>query len=816
MEINSKQAYSILGFIGGENGAMISKTGIITVAFMFEQPEAYSLHSSDLDHRHKLLCQAFRNLTDETYVHKQDIFLKKKYAPEEITQSFIEKAQNKHFCNREYLDHKCILAFSIGHIEDLEKSYVENPLSYNEKLSQKSKERISMFLSGITAAINIIKSIHGTSIRRISAGELKEYIFSFVNGFSDDNGMRDIHFAEKTTIGEKNAAFFAICNEEYLPQTIDSFVPDNTLPEANSTLYMSKLERLGIHLSCNHVFNQIIWLAGNDKLKTELDNKVTVFGQHQQFSIAISTKWEKLKEMQKEVVDDNIVLCRAHFNVMIWDSDKAEFDKAEKKVKEILDTSSFKYYMPSFEGSRNIFIGNIIGRENKLDSNYYFLTDLDVALCMTNNYTTFRSDDEGILFNDRIFQIPLRKDIWDAKRKRIPARNGIVVAGTGGGKSSCTLNIVQQMLEQGYKVIVCEFGKSFEQLTHLYPGISRHIDYDGKSPLGINPFDLHGKELDIEKQKTLVNLIIKFWRSKEIRTNQNQQVSITKILSDYYEHRKEHHSFPDFYLYVKENYKEIEKRQEIPDEFFDLKSFLHVCSEFMPGGIYDNVCKISEDDTLLTKNFIVFELTKVKKDPFLASLIMSILFDTIENKILADKTTRGMLIFDEYAESQAMVDTFSGDDIHSTVAFCYQKLRKENGAVMTIIQAPAQLPDNNYTKGIISNTQLLYVLPSPEVIYNQVIQTWEIENEAQRNLMRSIRNNFSGIRPYSEIYIRFMDLYNIVVRLEFSREKFYAFQTDGEDWQAIHNSYALNGNMEQSINDYITLKHQEYAKTISI
>ena len=38
-------------------------------------------------------------------------------------------------------------------------------------------------------------------------------------------------------------------------------------------------------------------------------------------------------------------------------------------------------------------------------------------------------------------------------------------------------------------------------------------------------------------------------------------------------------------------------------------------------------------------------------------------------------------------------------DIHQTVAFFYQKKsEKENGAVMTIIQSPFQLPENEYTK----------------------------------------------------------------------------------------------------------------------
>lgn len=77
-------------------------------------------------------------------------------------------------------------------------------------------------------------------------------------------------------------------------------------------------------------------------------------------------------------------------------------------------------------------------------------------------------------------------------------------------------------------------------------------------------------------------------------------------------------------------------------EYFDIDSFLHVCSEFMPGGFYENVCKPSPlENDMQNRDFIVFELTKIKKDPFLISVIMTILFDTIENKILSDRSVRG-------------------------------------------------------------------------------------------------------------------------------------------------------------------------------
>lgn len=169
-----------------------------------------------------------------------------------------------------------------------------------------------------------------------------------------------------------------------------------------------------------------------------------------------------------------------------------------------------------------------------------------------------------------------------------------------------------------------------------------------------------------------------------------------------------------------------------------------------------------------------------------------------------------MLIFDEYAESQSIKDTFSGADIHSTVAFCYQKLRKENGAVGTIVQSMAQLPDNEYTKGIIANTQLLYVLPANEVVYDQTIEAFHIKNRSHINLMKSIRNDFTGTRPYSEIFLRFMDNYATVVRLELSPEKLLAFQTDGEKWNRLQEIYREVGSLETAIEQYKQLKHKDY------
>lgn len=814
MQISASQAYCILDTVGG---AILTKSGDITVSYLLDTVEAYSLDVDGIEQRHNDFFRAFQHIRNG-FIHKQDIFLRRKFDPEYMIKgdSYIQQAEKRHFAGREYLHHFCVLSFTLSGLLSLEKAYQVNPLSYKEELTKSDRDKLGEFLESVESAISIIRNIKNTSIRPLTTADIKQHIYRYVNGFHNDEGLRDIQFSDKLKIGQKTGLFFAVSDERYLPDKLKTHVTDTTLQDANSSLYMSMLERLGVHLMCSHVINQVWQFKGNS-FKEELAERVRQFGRYREFDKEIKKKYEGLADYEQEIINEENTLCKTHFNIALLEDEEAVLNKCVEQVKNIFTNAGFKYYIPSYEGLYNIFIGSVIGRENCLDQSYLFLTDLHSSLCLNINYTSYKNDPEGILFNERIYQTPIRKDLWDAHKRRIPARNLIIVASTGGGKSVISLNMIQQYIEQSYKIIVVEFGKSFYQLSQLYKDKSLHVDYDGSEPLGINPFFTDGKKPDNEKVKTLVGLILKFWREKTIMEDTKQVVSLTKIVNEYYEDVKEGHCFPSFYNYVKEHGQELYTRLNILPEYFDLDSFLHICSEFMEGGFYENVCKHSPlENEMKNRDFIVFELTKIKKDPFLISVIMTILYDTIENKILSDRSVRGMLIFDEYAESQAIKDTFSGADIHSTVAYCYQKLRKENGGIGTIIQSPAQLPDNEFTKGIIANTQLLCVLPATEVVYDQVIEAFHIKNNSQINLMKSIRNDFAGTRPHSEVFFRFMDTYATVLRLELSKEKLLAFQTDGEKWNKLQNLYHKTGSIENAIEEFKTLKSKDYENESSM
>lgn len=148
-----------------------------------------------------------------------------------------------------------------------------------------------------------------------------------------------------------------------------------------------------------------------------------------------------------------------------------------------------------------------------------------------------------------------------------------------------------------------------------------------------------------------------------------------------------------------------------------------------------------------------------------------------------------------------MTDTATGTGIHSSVAFCYQKIRKENGAVYTIVQTPEQLPDDENTKTS-SVIQICFCIAdkgSNLSKYNRQVQDYKRLSDSIDEVHAE---QLSGPRPYSECFMRMGENYATVTRLEFSKEKFLAFQTEGEIWSDLEEK-TKRMSMQDAITEYI-------------
>ena len=804
MKIASADIYGVDTILN--DGELISHSGNLTIFYKMVNPQPFSLDEDLLARRHDDMVRAIDNLIPGSYLHKQDIFLRKEFTSSGFYKengSKISQWEADHFNGREYHEHHCVLGFTICNLATLSKAYQSRILS-SDKMEKRDLERLKSFQGGVVSCINILNSLSNTQLHKMTRSEVIDHFHEYANLFAPFGDSVDVSFSAENICGKQKVEIFAFSDPNNLPNEVLKTTEEKRLNNAASILFSSFLEDIGLNVKIrsNHIYNQIIYQEGHDNLIKQLDAKVATAGQNRNWSSSIKAKHKELSQYRESVDEDNVKLCKFHCSYMVFDDDSARLETSVGELSKILDNRGIKKHTATHYGAFNLFLGNNFGAENKIYADFYMITDTDVAVAMMLHSTNFKSDYEGIAFNDRIYQTPLRLDIWDADKKRINARNGIIVSGTGGGKSATAMSMIAQLLEQGVKVVVVEFGKSFSNLMKMYPEKSMHIDYDGTRPIGINSFSIQDHtELTNEKVQTLATLVLKYWRSKNILDDTHQKVSLIKIIRDYYSNVHSGHSFEGFYLYIKNNIDQILSRLDIKQEYFDAPGFLHICSDFITGGIYENVTKVNNEfqNEILDKDFIVFELTKIKKDPFLISLVMTILYETIENKITKDRSQRGILIYDEYAETAHIKDMFTEATIHETVAFAYQKFRKENGAIFTIVQSPAQLPKNEYTAGIISNTQLLFVLPTTEKVYADTIELFNIKNNAHIAQMKSIRNAFKSTHPYAEVFIRFADTAAIVVRLEFSRKKYYAIQTEGADWKFLDDSYQETKNMEKSI-----------------
>ena len=213
MKITASQAYCILDTVGS---AILTKSGDVSVAYLMELPEAYSLDTSDLEQRHGEFFRAFRYVRDG-FIHKQDVFLRRKFKSDYVIEgdSYIQKAERRYFEGREYLHHFCILSFTLSSLASLEKAYQANPMAYREKMAKADRDRLSGFLEAVDSAVSIIRNVRGTQIRPLNVSELKQHLFRYVNGFHDDEGLRDIQCADMIRIGQKRA-----CSSPYATKGI--------------------------------------------------------------------------------------------------------------------------------------------------------------------------------------------------------------------------------------------------------------------------------------------------------------------------------------------------------------------------------------------------------------------------------------------------------------------------------------------------------------------------------------------------------------------------------------------------------------------
>lgn len=267
---------------------------------------------------------------------------------------------------------------------------------------------------------------------------------------------------------------------------------------------------------------------------------------------------------------------------------------------------------------------------------------------------------------------------------------------------------------------------------------------------------------DKEKRKTYdeTKLIIAkaeiITRPKNIEDyNETFRNAIIKRITDLEkEFEIEQLSFNSFYEYC-ERFLPVylnNKKHQIREDEFNLRTFLFVLRDFYKGGRYEKTLNESADSNLFYEPFIVFEIDNVKDNPKLFPIVTLIIMDTFIQKMRLRKDRRKALIIEE--AWKAIASKLMG----GYILYLYKTVRKFWGEAIVVTQELDDIIGNAVVKdSIINNSDTFILLDQTKFKDNfDRIASLLSLNKVEQNKIFTINNldNKDGRSRFKEFYIK--------------------------------------------------------------
>ncbi|GLU45125.1 TraG family conjugative transposon ATPase [Allomuricauda sp. NBRC 101325] len=786
-----------------QNHVVFGSNGNVVLCYQVELPEIYSLSEMDFEALHSMWFQAFKSLPVSAVVHKQDVYQKKGYDANGLPRgTFLAKATHDYFMGREQLVHHSYLFFILPLDKVLNATKYVTPFRKVEKgLHRKLDVQVAEFITSVNDAVSYVNNSKIVSLMSMEPDAILKHTHDYFNGFNVDYDT-NIQFGKGSIeIGDHYFDVMAINNEGCFGKTVQSSMPNGKFSSDGFGFHKGFMDGLGLELGVNHMVNQILYLDDTHQWRRQLDKKIEELSKSSNFGSQNKVVRTKIEDILNKINgDETSRIVRGHVNIVFWHTESGVLKRIASGIKAQLKELDIRPYHPNGEERTHYFLNSYPCHATNFSNEDLFVMDLKAALCLYTNNTNYRSDETGIVFNDRQYNVPVRKDVWDEEKKRIKARNFAIFAPTGEGKSFLANNILRQYFESGVRLVVIDLGGSYAKFAQLYPDDHVILRYEQGKNLGINPFYISEQsDLTPERLEDLALFLLELLA--ETQVTKSKEVALKKVLLYYYDKVRDGHSLASLYQFVDRHKDTLIEETRVRESDFNVYGFLHILSEYVEGGLYSFLFHVEEDQTyrIEDKLLIVFELDEVRDNKEILSVMLKLIKSAIQRTIWRNRSERGIILFDEFAKQLKF------PNVLESVEFYYQAIRKQNGAIGIILQSINQLPENATSASILENTQVIYSLRN-EKGYDELARRLHLSNH-DLNQLRSIRNNLVGERKYTEFFIKIGKESN-VFRLEVPPEVYAAYLTDGVEHGQIMVLYEQFGNMELAITEFINDKRK--------
>ncbi len=668
-------------------GVIYTKTGEYSAVLKLENPVQKYCANIDSYYEFTQLFTAIAQTLGEGYaIHKQDIFIRKKFTEEsDENREFLSTSYFRYFNGRPYTDSECYLTIT----QEVKKSRL---FSFDGK-------KWRDFLVKIRKVHDQLRDA-GVQVRFLNRQEVNEYVDRYFAMNFRDKVVSMTNFKvddECISMGDKRCKVYSLVDVDNvsLPSVIR---PYTNVEVNNSSMPMDLVSVVsGIPNTEAVVYNQMIFIPNQKRELALLDKKKNRHASMPNPGNQMAV--EDIKRVQEVVARESKQLVYTHYNLVVAMSADTDLHKCTNHLENQFSRMGIhisKRAYNQLELFVNSFPGNCYGMSPDYDR---FLTLGDAAACLMYKERILHSEKTPlkIYYTDRQ-GVPVAIDITgkEGAEKLTDNSNFFCLGPSGSGKSFHMNSVVRQLHEQGTDVVMVDTGNSYEGLCEYLGG--KYISYTEECPITMNPFRINRQELNVEKTGFLKNLVLLIWKGSQGTVTKTEDRLIEQVITEYYD--TYFNGFDGFTppqredlrksLLIDERNKsgnraesetelnarietvidEIERRrkelkveslsfntfyefsvQRIPDicnensiTGIDISTYRYMMKDFYRGGNHDKTLNESMDSSLFDETFIVFEIDSIKDDPLLFPLVTLIIMDVFLQKMRIKKNRKVLVI----------------------------------------------------------------------------------------------------------------------------------------------------------------------------
>ncbi|MBN8718714.1 MAG: TraG family conjugative transposon ATPase [Sediminibacterium magnilacihabitans] len=801
-----KNLNEILPVYSIENNAILSKMGDVTVVFNVQLPELFTMSNDEYEAFHHAWIKAIKVLPVNSVLHKQDWFTEAKYKPSFIQEdnSFLTRSSDRFFNERPYLDHRCYIMLTkkpanrkLG--SSIFSSLLRRTIVPEETLQPKY---FHDFVNHVGQFQKILADSGFVSMKMLTNELLADVVLNYLNLGNDGVILRDIEFKPEWKIGEHHCQLYTMADAEFVPALCGSRINYDKYSTDKTKFSVGFASPIGQLLSCNHIYNQYVFIEDVQKTMQKLESKRLRLQSLSAYSRENAISKQATDDFLNEAISEQRLPVKAHFNILAWTNNRDELKNIRNLCSSALTQMDATPKMET-EGSAQIFWAGIPGNAADFPMNDTFDTFSPQACCFFNLETNYRSSLSpiGIRLGDRLTGKPLHVDISDEPMDKgiCTNRNKFILGPSGSGKSFFTNHMVRSYYEKGTHIVLVDVGHSYKGLCDMVNGY--YFTYSETKPIKFNPFYIgEGDNLDTEKKESIKTLLLALWKKDNETFNRSEYVALSNALQLYFEKVESDKTifpcFDSFYDFLKDDFVNVLKGDNVKDKDFDVSNFLYVLRPYYKGGEFDYLLNAKENLDLLQQRFIVFELDNIKDHPILFPVVTIIIMEVFISKMRKLKGIRKMILIEEAWKAIAK------EGMAEYIKYLFKTVRKFFGEAIVVTQEVEDIISSPVVKQAIINNSDCKILLDQSKYQNKFDQIQELLGltEKEKALVLSINKANDPIKKYKEVFISLGGVLSKVYRTEVSPEEYLAYTTEEKEKVKVQ-AYAskFGGDIEKGI-----------------